>query len=208
VAAAQVSIFVKPAITDCQVSLKHPRPGNGENGRPVRLAMKNYIFLRRFALAAVSIACLHGVKAFAQTTTPSTVTHTFSTPPMGLASSETAQVNLVNTAAASSTGTAASCTGSISFVSSTGATIGSATNFTITTGQIFSASLPFTRVGATGVRTEVRAVVTLTESTTARTPCALGSSFETYDTTSGVTHVYQSEGLGGFGGGGRGDLRE
>ena len=41
--------------------------------------------------------------------------------PIGLASSETAQINVVNTAAASSSGTAASCTGSVSFVNASGA---------------------------------------------------------------------------------------
>jgi len=160
--------------------------------------MKNHILLRRFLPAALSIACLNAY-SFAQTTS-TTVTRSFSSPPIGLASSETAQLNLVNTANASSTGTAASCSGSVSFVSTTGTAIGSATPFTIASGQIFSATLPFSRAGATGSRTQIRAVVTLTESTTARTPCALVSSFETFDSTSGVTHIYRSDDVHGNGG--------
>jgi hypothetical protein len=110
-------------------------------------------------------------------------------------------VNVVNTASNSSSGTAASCTGAISFLNSSGTVVGTATSFTLAAGQTFSASLPFARAGATGVRTEIRTEVTLTENTTTRTPCRLVSSTETYDTTSGVTHIYRSEDVRG---GGRG----
>lgn len=154
---------------------------------------------RRFLLALSVAAC-----GFAQTTTTSsTVTRQASSGPIGLGSSETLQVNVVNTAAASSSGTAASCTGSISFVNSSGTTIGSATSFTVTSGQIFSATLPFAKVGASGTRAEVRTVVSVTESTgTGAAPCQLGSSIETYDTSTGVTHAYLANATeGGLGGG-------
>jgi hypothetical protein len=129
--------------------------------------------------------------ALAQGTTGSTTfTENFSFPPAGLALTETAQVNLTNIAAASSTGTAASCTGSVSFVNSSGATIGTATNFTVGTGQIFSVSLPFARAAASGNRTEIRAVVTHTGTVPSTAPCSLVFSFETYDTSTGVTHVF------------------
>jgi hypothetical protein len=52
-------------------------------------------------------------------------------------------------------------------------------------------------------------VVTLTE--TSGVPCAISSSLDTHDTTTGVTHVYVAglfdsnyNGGGGFGGGGQG----
>jgi hypothetical protein len=112
-------------------------------------------------------------------------------PPVGLASSETAQVNVVNLAAA------ASCKGSISFFNASGAAIGSAAPFTIATGQIFSASLPFSAAGASGARAVIRGLVTLTDAT-----CAVASSLETFDTTTGVTHVFHAAGAApprGFG---------
>ena len=52
------------------------------------------------------------VAAFGRTT-PLTHTSTSSLPAVGLASSETAQVNVVNTAPASPAGVASACTGSI-----------------------------------------------------------------------------------------------
>jgi len=150
------------------------------------------MLLRRFALTALAGFAWTAAIGSAQTTS-STVTRSFDFPPVGLASSETAQVNVVNTASASSSGTAASCTGSISFVNSTGATIGTATSFTVGSGQISSVSLPFTKTAATGGRTEVRGVVSLTITSGSTAPCALTTSFETYDTTTGVTHVYLTQ---------------
>jgi len=150
---------------------------------------------------ALAMAAWSAAGAFAQTTT-TTSSRSLSYPPVGLASSETAQLNVVNTAAASSTGTAASCIGSLSFFNPAGTLIGTATTFTVGTGQIFSATLPFTRVGATGLRTEVRGVVTLT--ITSGSPCSLVTSYETYDTASGATHVHlEGGGLEGFSNGGR-----
>ena len=143
--------------------------------------------------------------ALAQTTTTSSsVTRESSSAPIGLASSETVQVNVVNVATASSSGTAAFCTGTIGFVNSGGTAIGSATSFTVTSGQTFSATLPFSKAGASGTRTEVRAIVTVTDTTgSGAAPCQLTSSLETYDTATGVTHVYLANGIdGGYGNGG------
>lgn len=157
---------------------------------------------RRMVLA-LSAGALGAVCALAQTTTSSTSTVTSSSGPIGLGSSETLQVNVVNVASNSSSGTAASCTGTIGFVNSSGTAIGSATSFTVTSGQISSVSLPFAKVGASGARTEVRAVVTLTVTTgSGAAPCELRSSLETFDTSTGVTHAYLSNGPGGEGYGG------
>lgn len=159
---------------------------------------------RRFVLALSAAGALSAICAAAQTTTTSsTATVESSSAPIGLASSETLQLNVVNTATASSSGTAASCTGTIQFVNSSGTVIGSATSFTVTSGQIFSATLPFSKVGASGTRSEVRGVVTLTVSTgSGAAPCHLTSSLESYDTSTGVTHVYLANAVeGGMGGG-------
>jgi len=137
---------------------------------------------------------------WAQTTatTSSTYTATQNLPPVGLAGSETAQINVVNVAEASSSGTAASCTGSISFLNSSGTAIGSATAYTLGTNQLKSVSLPYSSVGASG-RTEIRGVVTQTGTTPSDVPCQLLVSLETYDTSTGVTHIYVSGGGGGYG---------
>lgn len=132
------------------------------------------------------------------TTTSSTYTSTQNLPPIGLASTETAQINVVNAAQASSSGTAASCTGSISFLTSSGAVIGTATTYTLGTNQLKSVSVPYAEVGATG-RTEIRGVVTQTGTAPSDVPCELLVSLETYDTTTGVTHVYVAGGGGGYG---------
>ncbi len=145
-------------------------------------------------LQFLSAALIAATAAIAQTTTTGTLTQSTDTPPVGLASSETLQINVVNTASNSSNGTAASCTGTVSFLNATGAAIGSPTSFTVASGAIASVSLPFGKTGATGTRTEIRAVIarTFTPGATpaAAPPCSLQATLETYDTSTGVTHVY------------------
>jgi hypothetical protein len=152
------------------------------------------MYFRKSILPLAAIMLLGAFSSSAQTTTTS-ATRSFDYPPVGLASSETMQINVLNSATASSSGTAASCTGTISFTSATGATLGTATSFTVTSGEIFSATLPFAKTAATGTRTEIVGIVSVT--TTSGTPCGLRTSLETFDTATGVTHVY----LAGFGGG-------
>ena len=152
--------------------------------------------IHKYVLISLVLTICLMSSAFAQTTPAGTVTRTFNFAPVGLAATETAQINVVNRAATSSGGTAASCTGNISFFNSGGTAIGTATPFTVSTGQISSASLPFTKVGATTTRVEIRGQIQLTLSTTAQTPCSLEYSLETYDTTTGVTHLYQSNAPG------------
>jgi hypothetical protein len=117
-------------------------------------------------------------------------------PPIGLAASETAQVNVANTATQSVGGTAPSCTGTITFYNASGAIIGAATSFTVGSGQIFSATLPYASTGAAGSRTVFRVAIALTSlvaqfgiQSSGPPPCALSSSLETYDTATGVTHL-------------------
>lgn len=152
------------------------------------------MLFRKCALPLAAVAALLASSAFAQTSTTS-ATHSFDYPPIGLASSETLQINVLNSATASSSGTAASCSGSISFASASGAALGTATSFTVTSGEVFSATLPFSKTGASGTRAEVVGIVAVT--TTSGTPCGLRTSLETFDTATGVTNVY----LAGFGGG-------
>jgi hypothetical protein len=163
------------------------------------------MLFRRFLFALTAVFALTAATALAQTTTSSssTVTRSLTYPPIGLASSETAQINVANLATASSSGTAASCTGTVSFVSASGAAIGTASSFTLTSGQISSVSLPYSKVGGSG-RTEIRGVIALTETPGSGIPCDLVSSLETYDTGTGVTHVFLSGPGGAYGGQGPG----
>ena len=144
-----------------------------------------------------------GVVLFATSSmaqTSGTVTRATMLPVFGLGSTETARVSVVNVAPASSSGTAASCTGSISFLNASGAAIGGPVSFTAGSGQIVSASLPFSSAGLSGTRGEIRAAVTLTTST-ASAPCNLQVSVSTFDTSTGATHLFAggAEASGPFG---------
>ena len=165
------------------------------------------MYFRRY-INGLLISAFLAAGAIAQTTTTSgTVTRQTTTPPIGLGSPETAQINVVNTATTVSGGTAASCTGSISFLNASGTTIGSATTFTVGSGQISSVTLPFSKAGASSTRTEIRGVVSLTVTTgSGAAPCALATSLETYDSSTGATHVYLAspDGGGDYLGGGPG----
>ncbi len=135
-----------------------------------------------------------GVTAHAQTAVSATRDLVF--PPVGLAFTETAQINIANTAANPATGTAASCTGTISFNTATGAAAETPVKFTVTAGQIYSAELTAAKLGVVnGQRSEFIGSVQL--ALTPKTPCTLSISLETFDSTSGVTHVYLQSPAGG-----------
>jgi len=126
----------------------------------------------------------------AQTATP--VMRQSSFPPVGVALTETIQVNLYNQAAATTNGTAPSCTGSVSFLDATGKAIsGAGGNFTVAAGQTQSISLLGSKANTsstTGSRAEIRAQISLTS--THGTPCSLIDTLETFDSTTGATHVF------------------
>src|SRR5436190_17556014 len=77
--------------------------------------------------------------AVAQTTNNNT--REFDFPAIGFGNNESLEINVINVAANSTAGTAASCTGTIVFRNGAGATLGTATAFTLTTGQISTARL-------------------------------------------------------------------
>jgi hypothetical protein len=150
--------------------------------------------------------CLLSTAALAQITLPTSVnvTRSYMFLPVGIGPTETMQVNVVNTAQAStavptgiSTTTipAPSCSGTISFLNSSGAIVGTPAKFTVASGQVASATLPYGSAGVTGgARAEIRAEVQLTAPTIvtpAQIPaCSLSYAVETFDTATGATHVY------------------
>lgn len=151
--------------------------------------------LRSLFLLPALLGC-----AFGQGSTGSaSITRDYSFPPTGLASTEIAQVNVVNIAQASSSANAVapSCTGTVTFTSASGTAIktnASATSagvsFTTTGAQVFSTQLSFKDLAATGTRGEFVASVQLTTSVPSKAPCSLVFSLETFDSTSGATHIF------------------
>jgi len=121
-------------------------------------------------------------------------------PPVTVAAGETAQINVANVASASAGGTAASCTGTITFYNSSGGVIGAATSFTVVSNA--SSSYSITSV----TREVVLGVVTLTESSSSAAPCALESSLEISSGTNAPRLVLRAGGPGGPGPDGPGRL--
>lgn len=140
-------------------------------------------------------ATLFVTGAFGQTAVNFTRDYNF--PPVGLASTETAQINVVNIASTSVSATAATseapaCTGTVTFTNASGAVIGKPTTFATTGSQVTSVQLMFKdlQLASTDVRGEFVASVQLMHSVPAAAPCSLIFSLETFDTSTGVTHVY------------------
>jgi hypothetical protein len=148
--------------------------------------------MRRLFVGSLLMTCLFAVSALAQTAPVSaTFTRDYSFPPVGLASSETAQVNVVNISIAPIPSGATACSGTITFTNAAGTTIGKATSFTTSGSQVFSTQLNFSQLGvpSSDVRGQFVASVQVTSSF-GPSACSLVFSLETFDTTSGVTHVY------------------
>ncbi len=141
--------------------------------------------LRLFVFAAA----LTG-SAFAQSTTTRTSDFTF--PLVGVGTTETLGVNLINLATTSATSAAAapSCTGTVTFINAAGITIGTPTTFTLASKAVQVVTMTFAAAAFTGTRGLVRTVIETTR--TSNIACSLSYSLNTYDTTTGVTHVFLS----------------
>jgi hypothetical protein len=136
-------------------------------------------------------ASLFATCAFGQTLLNFTRDYNF--PPVGLASTETAQINVVNIAPMNATtNEAPSCSGTVTFTNASGSVIGKPTSFTTTGSQVTSVQLMFSQLqlASTDVRGEFVSTVQLTRSVSATASCSLVFSLETFDSSTGVTHVY------------------
>jgi len=161
---------------------------------------------RRFLLiSAAAAVCGAFSPMWAQiTTSPISITRDYVFPPVGLGSSETASITIVNMATAASGGTtttpapAPSCTGTISFSNANGS-IGTPTSFTVGSEQFKTVTLPFVSAALTGNRGEIQGKVSLALSTSAPALCSLMFSLETYDSTTGATHTVLSNSLANVG---------
>jgi len=152
---------------------------------------------RAFAGAFVIAICAFG-QFTTNTNIPTPTTTTTSLPPVGIGSMESVQVILTNTATGSWNGVngtvtpneaAPSCSGSVSFYNESGAIIGTATTFMLTSGEIAEAHIPYAPAlaGSASGRELVRAVVSLTTTFPAAAPCSLSYSLATFDTGTGLT---------------------
>jgi hypothetical protein len=144
--------------------------------------------LQRFVLTLL-VVLGSTISAFGEESAAITMTRTstFDFAPVGLGSTETLQVNIANFASSPATGSAASCAGSVAFFNANGAAIGSTSSLTVAAGQTGSVKLTSPQAG-TGVHGEVRAAITLT--LTSGVPCSAVYTLETYDSSSGATHLY------------------
>jgi hypothetical protein len=139
--------------------------------------------------------------AFAQSsaTTGANTTVLLQLPPAGLAASETAQVNIINTALPLP-GPEPYCGATIVFYGGKDgdSILGTPAAFNVRFFQVFSVTLPYASTGASGSRTVIRVRITLSpvflpsDSGPQIGPCTLVSSLETYDTATGVTHAFFS----------------
>jgi hypothetical protein len=140
------------------------------------------------------LSLLIAISAWTGTALAQLPTPTINVPVVGLASTETAQVNvtyliqptLAILPLASPPAATSPCTGTVAFFNSAGYAIGNPASFSLSTGQIYSTTLPYADVTGTSgtARTVVRAIVTPTAA------CNLNTSIETFDTATGVTHVH------------------
>jgi hypothetical protein len=155
------------------------------------------MYFRRFLLIFAAVVWDTTYPMWAQgTITPISITRDYVFPPVGLGSTETASITVVNTATVLSDGTssAPSCTGTISFSNANGA-IGTLTSFMVGSEQFKTVTLPFASAGLTGNRGEIHGKVSVIVSTSPSTPCSLMFSLETYDSTEGATHLVLSNSL-------------
>lgn len=145
-------------------------------------------------LASCALIILSAASALAQSTILSgpnviSIAPTYKFPVVGLAGTETMQVNIANLATVpSSSTTTASCTGSVSFSNASGAAIRTPVKFTVGSGDIFSVPLPFANTGYSS-RGEILASVQQTLAIPPASLCSLAISLEIFDTGTGVSHV-------------------
>ena len=147
------------------------------------MSFRDFLVLSALACAAAQAQVI---------TKTTTITQNYVFPPVGVASNETLQVNLANTASNSTSATpvAASCAGTVSIMNSSGAPIGKANPFTVGANSIQSITVPYGNLGATGsARAVVLVSVQRTITIPQAAPCSLIYSLETYLTTTGETHV-------------------
>jgi len=123
-----------------------------------------------------------------------TITRTFLFPAVGLGQTEFARIAVVNIAKATAKGTAAACTGSISFTNDQGSPVGAVTSFkNLATGHIAHGDVAgLTPSNPSSVRNEYQGSVEVTMTAGSSAPCSLLLTLEVYDMTGPTRAVITS----------------
>jgi hypothetical protein len=105
--------------------------------------------------------------------------------------SEGIEVNLINLASNPTNGNPASCTGSVAFSTvSQGTVISGTTDFTLAAGAATSIMPTAGNNIATTPPNRVLLKVVVTSTNTSGVPCSLAYTLNTFDSTTGATHVF------------------
>jgi len=146
----------------------------------------------KWKLCSIILILVSAVIAFGQTTPTSVPNYRWRLTPIGLAATETIQINVLNTANPTVDGPPTGpCLGSVNFYDADGLSIRQ-TPFSLAGGQVISVKLPYGSTKASGLRTLVGpevSIATLFSGFVLPGPCALKFSVETYDTLSGTAHA-------------------
>ena len=105
--------------------------------------------------------------------------------------SEGIEVNLINLAGNPTNGNPASCTGSVAFDTlATSTVVSGNTDFTLAAGAATSIVPTVAVSNQTAVWMRVLLKVVVTNTTTSGVPCSLAYTLNTFDLTTGATHVF------------------
>ena len=157
--------------------------------------------MRAHRLALLSLALAGGLFGQSTVSAPIVFTRSANFGPVGVGSTETLQVTVLNNATnilplASLIATPGPCAGSVSLFDASGKQIGSAASFSVAAGDMQSLKFGFGQLATSGSRVELRGTISITPSTPAF--CPLSYAVETFDTSSGSTHLYFNGVVTGF----------
>jgi hypothetical protein len=153
------------------------------------MSFRSNLWISAAALGALTVPALAANNPAPPTPpAPPAIMRTFVFPAVGLASSESARIAAVNIAPASHKGTAASCSGTISFTNASGAPVGKPAQFSIGTGDIAYGDVLGLDPSSNSVRNEFQGSVQVTIDPASGAPCSLLLTLEVFDTATGVTH--------------------
>lgn len=144
------------------------------------------MFMKSLILAPALLGCAFGQGP----TATALLLRNYTFPPVGLASSETAQLNIVNVASVANAAIAKPvCAGTITFTNASGAVVGDPVTFTTSGSQTFSTQLSFSKLASAGVRAEFVASIQQNLAVPPSGFCSMAFSLETFDTATGATHT-------------------
>ena len=157
--------------------------------------------MRTHGAALLALALAGGLLGQSTVSAPIVFTRSANFGPLGVGSTETLQITVLNTASnilplASQIPVPGPCAGSVSLFDASGKQIGSAASFSVAAGDMQSLKFGFGQLATSGSRVELRGTISITPSSPAF--CPLSYAVETFDTSSGSTHLYFTGVVSGF----------